>query len=412
MKKLTSIVLALTLIMGFSFSTIAETEDTWRNTTLEHLSDYDYSKFKGQNITLNVSNWGEYMSVNDDEVLDVNKAFEKLTGITVNYKTVPTNEELYAKLQGGADYDIIIPSDYMISRLAKENMLQPLNFENIPNFEYIGERFVNPDYDTENLYSVPYMWGLVCIVYNTSIIKDEIDSWEALWNSEYKNKILMPNNPRDAFGIALLKNGYSVNTTDEDELNKALSALKEQKPILQAYVMDEIYDKMEGGSAAIGTYYVGDVIVMCESNEDLAYVLPKEGTNSFVDAMCIPTAAKNKEAAEMYINFLCETEVALANCEYIGYSTPQVEAFELLDDETKNNFAQYPDEEYLSAKTEGFINLPDETNLLYDQMWNKLKIEEQSFTKWVVPVVLVISIAGVIILNVFRVKKKKKDELL
>ncbi|MFA5658001.1 MAG: spermidine/putrescine ABC transporter substrate-binding protein [Oscillospiraceae bacterium] len=410
MKKFFPLVCCVILVFSL-FTACKESEEYNAVTTLENISDYDYSRLKGENITLNVANWGEYMSVNDDEVLDVNKAFEELTGIEVNYKTVPTNEELYAKLQGGADYDVIIPSDYMISRLAKENMLQKLDYDNIPNFQYINSRFVNPDYDSANEYSVPYMWGLVCIVYNTSMIEEEIDSWDALWDEKYKDKILMPNNPRDAFGIALLKNGYSLNTENADELNKALESLKEQKPLLQAYVMDEIYEKMEGGSAAIGSYYVGDVIVMCEENEDLAYVLPKEGTNSFVDAMCIPTAAKNKEAAEMYINFLCETEIALANCEYIGYSTPHTEAYELLDEETKNNHAQYPDAEYLDNKTEGFQNLSDETNKLYDSLWNELKIDEKSFTKWVVPVVLILSISAVIIINIIRSKKRKKNSL-
>ncbi len=386
-------------------------EDYAPNTKLENISDYDYSKLSGQGITLNVANWGEYMSVNDEEVLDVNKAFEALTGIKVNYKTVPTNEELYAKLQGSADYDVIIPSDYMIARLIKENMLQKLDYSNIPNFQYINSRLIDPDYDPQNEYSVPYMWGLTCIVYNTALIDEEIDSWSALWDERYKDKILMPNNPRDAIGIALLKNGFSLNTENPDELNKALNSLKEQKPLIQAYVMDEIYDKMEGGSAAIGSYYVGDIIVMCEENEDLAYVLPKEGTNRFVDAMCIPTAAKNKEAAEMYINFLCETEVALANCEYIGYSTPHTEAFELLDEETKNNPAQYPDDEYLDNKTENFKNLSDQTNKLYDSLWNELKIEKQSFTKWVVPVVLILAVITVVVINIIRSRKKKKDNI-
>lgn len=379
------------------------------NAFVEVSKDYDYKRFDGKGLTLNVANWGEYMSVNSDESLDVNNEFETLTGIKVNYKTYSTNEELYAKLMsGGADYDVIIPSDYMISRMIKEDMLQKLDFENIPNFSLIDKKFLNPSYDPTNEYSVPYMWGIVCIIYNTKMVADKIDSWNALWDEKYKGNILMFNNPRDAFGIALIKNGFSLNTEDKSELQKAAEDLKEQKKIVQSYVMDEIFDKMEGGSAAIAPYYAGDAVTMMEENPDLSYCIPKEGTNKFVDAVCIPTAAQHKEAAEMYINFLNEPEIAYANCTYIGYSTPNTAAYELLDDEIKNNPLQYPDDEYLQNKTEAFKDLSDETNEYTKQLWNEVKAS--SSNSWVLMLIfLILAVVLSIYINIRRAKKKKQD---
>jgi len=413
MKKFISLTLTSLMVLGLMAGCgkkSSEAPEVSSKTEVENLSDYDYSKFQGKGITLNVANWGEYMSVNDEDYLDVNKAFEKLTGVEVNYKTVSTNEELYAKLiGGGADYDVIIPSDYMISRMTGEGMLQKLNFNNIPNLKYIGDDFKNPEYDSKNEYSVPYMWGVVCLIYNTKKVTEPIDSWNALWDEKYKNDILMFNNPRDAFGIALTKLGYSQNTTDEKELREAAEELKKQKSLVQAYVMDEIFDKMEGGSAAIAPYYAGDAITMVADNPDLAYVIPKEGTNRFVDAMCIPSVAKNKDVAEMYINFLCETDIAFANADYIGYSTPQTEAFKLLDEETQNNEIQYPSEEVLS-NTEVFVNLPDDTNKLQQELWNELKIDKEP-SKMFIPILLIVSIGTIVLITAYRINKKKKANI-
>lgn len=401
--------ISFALVSILSFSILSATVSSAAE--LENLSDFDYSKFNGQDITLNVANWGEYMSVNDEDYLDVNKAFEELTGVEVNYKTYSTNEELYAKINGGgADYDIIIPSDYMISRMKDEGMLQKLNFDNIPNIKYIGDKYKNPNYDSANEYSVPYMWGIVCLIYNTTKVDGTIDSWNALWDEKYKNDILMFNNPRDAFGIALTKLGYSQNTTNEKEINEAADALKEQKPLVQAYVMDEIFDKMEGGSAAIAPYYAGDAVTMIADNPDLTYAIPKEGTNRFVDAMCIPTVAKNKEVAEMYINFLCETDIALTNADYVGYSTPQTEAYNLLDDEVKNSPLQYPDETYLSEKTEYFENLPDETNKLQQKLWNELKIDQKTSVLFI-PLLLISAVLLIVLISAYRINKKKKANI-
>ena len=374
----------------------------------ELFSDYDYSKFKDDGITLNVANWGEYMSINEPDMLDVNKAFEAMTGIKVNYKTYASNETLYSKINsGGASYDIVIPSDYMLSKMISEGLLQKLDYDNIPNFKHIDSKFLNPQYDPENEYSVPYLWGMVCIIYNTTMIEDEITGWDALWNEKYEGNILMFNNPRDAFGIALTYLGYSQNTENVSELEHAAVLLQEQKEIVQGYVMDEIFDKMEGGSAAIAPYYAGDAIVMMDDNPDLYYCIPEEGTNQFVDAMCIPVTAKNKEAAEMYINFLCETEVAYLNCDYTGYSTPHTQAFELLDDEVKNNPLSYPSDEYLINNTEVFINLSPETNDLTQTLWNQLKIGQSN--PWFVPLFLIALIVATVVVNVVRARLKKRD---
>lgn len=379
-------------------------------TTVEGLSDYDYTKFKGQNITLNVSNWGEYLSINDPDSLDVNRAFEELTGVKVNYKTIETNEAMYSKLKGsGADYDIIIPSDYMISKMIQENMLQKLDFNNIPNMKLIDEKFKNPEYDTTNEYSVPYMWGIVGIVYNTKKISDPVESWSMLWDEKYKNDILMFDNPRDAFGITAKKLGYSLNTTDSEELKKIADELKKQKPLVQAYVMDQIFDKMEKGSSAVGVYYGGDILTMMDNNPDLSYVIPKEGTNRFVDAICIPTTAKNKEVAEMYINFLCETNVALANCEVTGYSTPQTETYKLLDEDLRNNPLIYPSDEYLEKNTEAYVNLPEDTSKELQALWTDLKIN-QSTNKWLIFIFIGALAAVAVVISILRRKKRKEAD--
>ena len=412
MRRLLAFVMALVMTLCLTSCGSAPEEDEISLESLgldpELFSDYDYSKFEGQEITLNVANWGEYMSINDDECLDVNEIFEALTGIEVNYKTFASNETLYSKLlSGGATYDIIIPSDYMISKMIEENMLEKLNFDNIPNLKNVMPSFLNPQYDPNNEYSVPYLWGMVCIIYNTTMIDDEIDSWGALWDEKYAGNILMFNNPRDAFGIAQAYLGYSLNTQNKAELDRCASILKDQKEIVQGYVMDEIFDKLEGGSAAIGPYYVGDAVTMCDDNPDLTYVIPKEGTNWFVDAMCIPTTAENKEAAEMYINFLCEAEIALANSDYVGYSTPNSAAYELLDDDVKADEKRYPSDEFLAEHTEVFVNLSPDTNEYMQSLWNQLKIDNSN--TWFVPVFLVCLIAATVAVNVRRAVKKKRD---
>ena len=376
----------------------------------EYSNSVDWDKFRDQNVTLNVYNWGEYISVDDGENLyDTNREFEELTGIKVNYTNFASNEELYAKLKnGGSSYDIIIPSDYMIARMINEDMLEKLDFSNIPNYSLIMDKFKGIDYDPTEEYSVPYMWGMVGIIYNTTMVdpEDDVYSWSILWNEKYANNILMFSNSRDAFAIACKYLGYSMNTTDEQELRNAAAALTNQKLLVQAYVMDEIFDKMTGGEAAIAPYYAGDAITMISDNPDLAYAVPREGTNLFVDAMCIPKGAKNKEAAEMYINFMCETKTALHNCEYIGYSTPQSEVSEYLDPELAENPIAYPDEATL-ANTEAFIALPDDVTKLMDELWTSI-LTANSSAPWTIPVFLIACLGASIGINVARARKKKR----
>ena len=334
-----------------------------------------YEKFKDQDISINVYNWGEYISdTNEPGLFDVNRQFEGLTGIKVNYTTYATNEELYAKMKGGgADYDIIIPSDYMIARMIDEGMVSELNFDNIPNFSYIMESFKNPVYDANNAYSVPYLWGTVGIIYNKNLVNETEIDWDILWNEKYADQILMFDNPRDSFAIAETLLGYSMNTEDPKELETACEKLKEQKPLVQAYVMDEIFDKMGAEEAALAPYYAGDAVTLMADYEHLGFAVPKSGTNRFVDAICIPKTSQHKEAAEMYINFLLEPEIALANSVYVGYSTPHTKAFEMLDDEIKNDGISYPDDEFLNLKTTVFNKLSDKANKIMQDLWTDMK---------------------------------------
>lgn len=318
---------------------------------------------------VNVYNWGEYI---DESIFD---EFEEQTKIKVNYSTYTSNEAMYSILKtGGSSYDVIIPSDYMISRLINEGMLEKLDFSNIPNFSLIGDEFKNLECDPQNEYSVPYMWGTVGLIYNTEMVSEKITSWEALFNSQYADQILMFDNPRDAFGIALKYLGYSQNTTNEAEIMEAFELLKSQQDIVQGYVMDQIFDKLEGSEAAIGPYYAGDYLLMRENNDALAFCAPIEGSNLFYDAMCIPKGAENKTNAELFINFMCQTEICMRNIEAVGYASANMNATDLyaaeLSDEDLLVF--HPDESVLS-NCEVFINLPQETLDLYDSLWVQLK---------------------------------------
>ena len=322
---------------------------------------------------VNVYNWGEYISDGTDGTLDICEEFERQTGIKVNYQVFDSNESMYAMLaSGGASYDVIIPSDYMISRMIEEDMLEQLNFDNIPNYSDIDPALKNPEYDPDGLYSVPYMWGTVGIIYNTSMITEPVEGWGSLFDPAYSGQILMFDNSRDAIGIALKALGYSYNTTDPAQIQQAVDLLIEQKPILQGYVMDQIFDKLEGGEAAIGPYYAGDFVTMHANNPDLAFCLPNEGSNLFVDAMCIPKGAENKDNAEAFINFMCTTDAGLANCEAIGYSTPLLSVRDALPAEISGDSVAYPSDAVL-ATCETFKNLPQNILELYDSEWLRLK---------------------------------------
>ena len=357
-----------------------------------------------------VYNWGEYIADGKDGSLDINTEFTRRTGIEVDYSTFDTNESLYSKLvSGGASYDVIIPSDYMVSKMINEGMLEKLNFDNIPNYQYIDEEYRNLSYDPKNEYSVPYTWGLVGIFYNKQYVTEEVDSWDILWDEKYAGKILMFDNPRDAFGIAQKKLGFSFNSTDEDEWIQAAVLLKEQKPLVQAYVMDQIFNKMESGEAWLAPYYAGDAAVLVESNENIGFAIPTEhGTNFFVDAMCIPKGCRNKSGAEAYINFLCDPEIAAANMEYIGYSTPESAAKELLPEEVTSNPIYYPPQEIID-NSEVFVDLPEETALQLDALWAEVKMGGPGDSA-----TLILTLGGFLLLYLVIVvykKRKRQQEL-
>ncbi len=333
----------------------------------------DYSHLRGTEI--NVYNWGEYISDGADDSLDVNALFEKETGIKVNYTTFDSNENMYNKLKsGGANYDIVIPSDYMIGRLIDEGLVQKLDFSNIPNYSNIMEKYKNLYFDPYNEYSVPYNVGMVGVIYNTKVVKGEPDSWSLMWDEKYAGQIMNFNNPRDAFATAQWYSGIDINTTDSAEWDKAFELLKQQKPLVQSYVMDEVYNKMESGEAAICAYYAGDFLSMYENNNDLAFFYPKEGTNIFVDSACIPSNSQNKEAAELYINFLLREDIALANAEYICYATPNSKVLENEDYSFKDSQILYPDEAN-TPKTNYFHHLDSQTQLIMTSLWDNLKID-------------------------------------
>ncbi len=342
--------------------------------------------------TLYVYNWGEYISDGSEDSLDSNAAFEEWyyenfgERVKVNYSTYSSNEDMYAKLSSGSvSYDVIVPSDYMIERLIKEDMLAPLNYENIPNASNIlpdfrGDGAKYDYYDKGGVYSVPYFYGMIGIIYNTTMVDPEdedIGSWSLMWDEDYSGNILQFNNSRDAFGTAQYYLGIDVNTDSEDEWRLALDKLKEQKNIVQGYVMDEIFNKMESGSAAIAAYYAGDFLAMYENNEDLEFFYPKEGTNLYVDAMCIPKTSENKLIAERYINFMLSEEPAIANAEYTYYASPN--SLVVNSEEYREYMAEIKDDAFEKMyETSGitataYINLTNEKLALINSLWEELK---------------------------------------
>lgn len=317
-------------------------------------------------VTLTVYNWGDYI---DETVVE---DFREKYDINVIYDTFSTNEDMYVKLKsGGSNYDVIFPSDYMIKRLINEDMLQKVDMSNIPNYKNIGDRFKSLNYDPQNEYSVPYMWGTVGILYNKTMVDELVDSWDILWNPKYEKNIFMLDSQRDSIGITLKKLGYSLNTRDEGELEVAKQALIEQKPLVLSYVGDEVKDKMISGEAALAVVWSGDAIYMMWENEDLAYAVPKEGTNLWFDAMVVPKTSKHKKEAELFINYMSDPEIALRNTEYIGYSTPNTTAMEMLDPEIQADKVAYPDEADL-AGSEIFEDLSDIIGV-YNRMWDEIK---------------------------------------
>ena len=327
-----------------------------------------------------VCGWGE----NIDE--DLEDLFEEKTGIKVIYQTAESNEMMYSKVaMGGSGYDVVVPSDYMIAQMIEEGLLAELDFDNIPNFSLISDRFKNLVYDPDNKYSVPYTWGTLGIIYNPTMISDEIDSWEALFDMRYEGMASMIGNPRDAIATALMYLGYSINTTDEAQIREAydLIAVSKAAGVYQGFFMDEIYDKMEVGETALCTYYAGDYLSMYDNNPDLKYVIPKEGSNWFVDAMCVLKDAKNKTEAEEWINFICSTEASLRNMDYIWYASPNETALEEYPAYYQEQTGEeLPEEVYqvmaapqeVLDKCEMYLNLPAATRTLYNDLWTQLGV--------------------------------------
>ena len=399
-------------------------------------------------VTLNVYNWGQYISDGEDDSLDVNAAFEDYFNenlaeeygyyIEVNYSTYPSNEDMYNKLvSGSAQFDVITPSDYMIERMIAEGRLLPLDFEKIPSIVNIDEKFLSEynTYDPENRYSVPYTFSMVGIIYNTKYVDEEdIGSWDLLWNEKYSGKILQFNNSRDAFGTALYYLGYSVNTEDHTKWTAALDLLKRQKPLVKAYVMDEVFQTMSSESAYIAPYYSGDYFTMYCDNEDLAFYYPREGTNFFVDAMCIPSTAKNVDAAHAYIDFMLQEEAAVANAMYLGYGCPNTvvreneeyieymndwheDAMEILygQEVTLDDYTDLGD-----IKTDGIkasfyravSNTEENGNLLdfTNDLWSKLK-SESSIEAWIIvaDAAIVGGLLAWLIFSVFRRRRRNRE---
>ena len=376
--------------------------------------------------TLYVYNWGEYISDGSEGSYDTNAEFEKWyektygEKVKVNYSTYASNEDMYAKLSAGAAaYDVVIPSDYMIARMITEGMLRKINKENVPNLEYVNLEMLfgndNPYYDPTNEYSVPYTYGTVGIIYNTTrVSKEDIGSWDLMWNEKYKGDILQFNNSRDAFMTAQLLLGYSVNSENDEEWVAALNKLLEQKEIVQGYVMDEIFNKMENGSAAISAYYAGDFFTMYGDNEDLAFFYPKEGTNIYVDAMCIPTCSQNPELAERYINFMLSEDAAIANAEYICYASPnrlvyENEGYIAAMEELHEDAMSILYNDIFDIKTEYYYNLSPEQLERVNELWEELKIESPISTSIIVlAAVIVASLVAFLVFFALRKRRRKK----
>lgn len=404
------IVLALTA--SFPFTAFADDEVF----TQEQI---DYYKNLGlQGTTVNVYNWGEYISDGGEGSMDVVSEFERLTGATVNYTNFESNENMYSKLVGGGvSYDVIVPSDYMIDRLIDEDLLLPLDYDNIPNMKYIDPQYQHLFFDPDQKYSVCYNVGTTVLIYNKTMVDEKPDSWSVLWDEQYRDKVLMFNNSRDSFAIAQAYLGKDFNSTTEQDWVECAQLLAEQKDkVNPVYVMDEVFNLMESGEYAFAVYYAGDYLLMVENNEDLGYCFPKEGVNAFFDAFCIPTCSKNKAGGEAFINFMHEPQVAYENCEYIYYRSPNITVEGNEDSSLYGSDVIYPKEE---LNTQYFKNLPQNIIELQNNLWTqvksgKLSVDSKEKDRRIYTECAVL--AGVIVLvgigkMISNAKKKKEQDL-
>jgi len=366
---------------------------------------------------VNVYNWGEYVSPGDDGGLDVIAEFEKRTGIKVNYTNFETNEELYNVLvNSNSSYDVIIPSDYMIERLRSEGRLLALNYDNIPNIDNIDERFRGQSFDPDDEYTVPYSWGFIALVYNTGMISEgEITGFKDMWNPEYQQSVLMFNNSRDALAIAMEQCDPPIDpgqeSFTEEEIERATDKLVDLKECgsLKKYVMDQVFTEMEGSQAALAPYYAGDISTMMDNNEDLDYVLPEEGSNLFIDAMCIPDSCKHKKNAEIFINYMCDPEIAAANAEYIYYGTPNKAALELMDEDYRESELTNPPQEFLD-KCFKFTNIDNKSyNLMQENFIKACTGKANNASKVTVIVILLIIILATIFLSILNIRRMIKN---
>ena len=374
---------------------------------------------------LYVYNWGEYISDGSEGTLDTNKEFEAYCkdvlgiNVSVNYSTYSSNESMYAKVSSGsAVYDVIIPSDYMIQRMISEELISPLDISKIPNYQYIDDAFkgdnVYYEDDSDNIYSIPYFYGMIGVIYNSEIVSEEdaaLESWDIMWDEKYSRDILQFNNSRDAFGTALYKLGYDVNEATDEQWYEALALLKEQKDVVQGYVMDEIFNKMSGGSAAISAYYAGDFLTMYEDNDSLSFYYPKEGINSYIDAMCIPSNCNNYDLAHEYINFMCSKEIGIANAEYTYYASPLTTVVsdegycETMAEVHEDAMEILYGEKAKSVPTQAYLNLSPERLSFVNGLWEELKVE--SGIRPGIYITCGIILAGIIVLTVSHTVKKR-----
>ena len=366
-----------------------------------------YKRSSHKDVVLNVYNWGEFISSGSNGNVDVNSLFTKRTGIKINYTLFQTNEEMLAKvLGGGADYDVVCPSDYAISRLIKEGVLHEINFDNIPNYKFIDESLKNLDFDPENKHSVPYLWGFVGIFYNKKFVKGELH-WDSLWDPKYSKKILMFDNPRDSFAISMIKNGKSINSQNKEEWIEAFNDLQKQRPLVQNYVSDQVYDKLIGEEVYLAPYYCGHSIPeILKVNDNIKVSVPEEGTNKFVDSMCILKTSKHKKEAEQYINFLCEYEISRLNAEAVGNISPRKDVIKELAKQSDCDALT----SYDMSKAVAFTDLPPDISRMNDELWLKIKAGRENLL--IYNLILILIFLFLIIWNIFVFLKSRKFKFL